>query len=97
MSADDIATKNANGELTSSQLSNLEKYKPEKFAEVEQLTSQKIAVNNINSTGERLYNQSTGKTTVPQKSKSDEILEEWMTRFNEGDAYTKSLMNSLTD
>jgi len=97
MSADDIATKNANGELTSSQLSNLEKYKPEKFAEVEQLTSQKIAVNNINSTGQRLYNQSTGKTTVPQKNKSDEIMEEWMTRFNEGDAYTKSLMNKLTD
>ena len=97
LSASTIADLNAGWWVTPAILNYIQKTNPEKYAEIQKLTDDKIKIDNINSTWERLYNKSTGKITVPEKKKSEEILEDWMTKFNEADAYTKSLMNKLTD
>jgi len=61
MSSGQLANLNAQGKLASGALDYLKKNNPTKFSEVEFITEQKIAVDNINKSSKRLYDKSIGK------------------------------------
>lgn len=92
-----IATLNAVGDMNQWALEYLQQTNPEKYAEVMRLTDSTIKINNINGSAQRLFNKSTGKTTVPEKKKSEGAMEEFVDNYNKSNAVIKDLTDSLTD
>ncbi len=63
-----LASLNASGKMAQWALDYLQKTNPTKFAELQELTNQKIAINNINQSSKRLYDKSTGKVVEKELS-----------------------------
>jgi len=97
MPSSSIADLNANGDIAPSLLDSLAKLNPTKYAEVVKLTDDKIKVNNINQSSERLFNKANGKTVVPEKKKSETAMENFIANYQKSDAVTKALIDNLTD
>jgi hypothetical protein len=76
LASSSLADLNASGDLNQNALEYLKKVNPEKYLEVQRLTDDKVNINNINQSNERLYNAATGKKKIPDLSTLDKIAQE---------------------